>query len=149
MERSTIASLAGVKRLGSGLDVGNKQSVGSGNEYARIINWTLRRTDMKPPVSKDFWIGIRNVILPSLLLWALIIWGICALCGCDQRLTRYYKDPNMIEIEYKSNRLASDEQIDSIIVKTPDNWLIYVGVYRLDNDSFKVLTPYGTLESEE
>ena len=36
----------------------------------------------KPYVGDNFWRGARIATLPSLALWAMIIWGISALIGC-------------------------------------------------------------------
>lgn len=33
----------------------------------------------------DCLIGVRNAILPSLALWALVILGVMALAGCSNR----------------------------------------------------------------
>jgi hypothetical protein len=35
----------------------------------------------KPGLTREFWVGFRNALIPSLLLWWLIIWAVGKAIG--------------------------------------------------------------------
>lgn len=75
-----------------------------------------------------------------------LLLAVCLLslvAGCRSRMITY-TDPNGFEIKYKSDLAASEEQAKTVLVKTPNGWLIFVGNVSANNDSLKFwLLPYG------
>jgi len=70
---------------------------------------------------------------------------IILLTGCTQRIAVY--NPKTGEIFYKSNSIASDTTADVVRIKLGKTE-IEVGKLHQDNDSVKIITPYGWMETE-
>lgn len=72
-----------------------------------------------------------------------------SLAGCPGR-TITYTDPNGFGIKYKSNLTASTQSAGTVIVKTPNGWLILVSDVRLNADDLKLwVLPYGGASTTE
>lgn len=71
-------------------------------------------------------------------LWLLIV---AVLCGCNQRQVKYYEYDEIKQVhkqwQYKSNSLASKQELDWLHLDLPDKGKLWFGPYIMDNDSFK------------
>lgn len=83
----------------------------------------------------------------ALVLFLVLVCIGVGCSGCGRRLVKY-TDPNGYEISYENNLLASEEKAESVLVVTPNGWLIFVGKLTLDNDSFNLWTAYGAVKTE-
>lgn len=75
------------------------------------------------------------------------------LSGCTQRICQLeVVDPNGIVTEYylyKSNSIATDTKADHVKITTAKGWVIEFNKFKQNNDSLKVVTPYGVVESKK
>ncbi len=72
------------------------------------------------------------------------------LAGCNQRIYQHdIVDPNGISHTYwyKSNSFASDSSAEYVEIITPDGTIIRIWKPLQDNDSVKVITPWGIGET--
>jgi hypothetical protein len=97
---------------------------------------------MKHPIN-DWWLWLA----------ALLLLTAAMLASCDQRQVKYYEyDENTgihREWEYKANRLASEQELDWLHLDMPGKGKLFFGPYKLDNDSMKLYTPYGIVETDK
>ena len=87
------------------------------------------------------------------LTLTVIFMFMLGVIGCTQRICEYsIVDPNGVVTNiyrYKSNHIATDTTADYVKVVTPNGTQIEFNKFQQDNDSVKLLTPYGTLETSE
>lgn len=73
------------------------------------------------------------------------------LSGCSQRICHLeVVDPNGVVTEYylyKSNSVATDTKADHVKIVTRTGFTVEFNKFKQDNDSLKVVTPYGVVES--
>jgi major membrane immunogen (membrane-anchored lipoprotein) len=72
------------------------------------------------------------------------------LAGCIQREYQHdIADPNGVSHTYwyKFNSVASDASAEDVTVTTKDGTVIRVSGFKQENDSLKVWTPYGMMET--
>ena len=85
----------------------------------------------------------------GLLLACCLLGGLLGVAGCPGR-TITYTDPNGYQIKYNSNLTASTQAAGTVLVKTPNGWLILVSDVRLNADDLKVwVVPYGGASTTE
>jgi hypothetical protein len=94
--------------------------------------------------------NLANIITTLCLIALLaVVW---AVAGCAQREYRHTTfGPTGIPLEiehYKSNTIATDTQADNIYIEKPDGTIVEVNGVEQNNDSVKVITPYGIIETE-
>ncbi len=77
-------------------------------------------------------------------LISLIILLACA--GCSSRKCSY--NPLTGEIIYESNHIATDTSADWVKITLPDGTIIEFRKFIQDNDSLRMITPYGIVETE-
>ncbi len=72
----------------------------------------------------------------------LLLIALLFMAGCVQREFRYG------EAHYKSNFFATDASADWVKITLPDGTKIEFRKFKQDNDSVKMITPYGIVETE-
>ncbi len=80
-----------------------------------------------------------------------LLMAICLLSvtGCHNRKVTY-TDPNGFSIEYLNQMIAGIENVEGVVVSTPNGWLILVGEVKIDTDSLQLwLPPYGMAKTVE
>ena len=82
----------------------------------------------------------------------LLLLIILACAGCVQRVCDYdIIDPNGLvtgRVHYKSNFFATDTSADWVRITLPDGTIIEFRKFIQDNDSLRMITPYGIVETE-
>jgi major membrane immunogen (membrane-anchored lipoprotein) len=89
-------------------------------------------------------------IIAEIIIAVVVIAVLCFIGGCSQRIYQHdYTDPNGVEHTYfyQSNSLMSDTSADEVEIVTKDGTVIRVRKPLQDNDSIKVIAPYGIYET--
>jgi hypothetical protein len=93
-------------------------------------------------------------IIIDVIAFIIFLFGalwIAGLAGCTQRIYQHdITDPNGVShtYYYQSNSLMSDTSADEVEIVLKDGTVLRIRKPLQDNDSVKMLTPWGLFESK-
>ena len=96
---------------------------------------------MKRPTKYLSWM---DIIVYGGVILAVFIGLFCT--GCVKRECSY--NPTTGEFHYKSNFFATDTSADWVRITLPDGTVIEFRKFIQDNDSVKMITPYGAVKTK-